>query len=138
MRHQLMEHEGDYKRMSPKSVNVLVTTTSQPTSLKRMDMVMTMEVSAPTGMQTKHGAQMLKASLRNGVHLSMYGAMLTLLVKTPKKLFTSKELIMKESSTGDNAQGMLQEQIKSLFRKLKMKLIQHSNLCSKVPKKLRM
>jgi hypothetical protein len=44
---------------------------------------MTMEFHAPTGMQTKHGAQMLKASLKNGVHLSIIGAMLILLVKTP-------------------------------------------------------
>jgi hypothetical protein len=103
MRHQLMEHEGDYKRMSPKSVNVLVTTTSQPTSLKRMDMVMTMEVSAPTGMQTNHGAQMLKESLMNGVNLSMNGAMLNLLAKSHKKLFIWWELNMKASSTGEHA-----------------------------------
>lgn len=117
---------------------VLASMSSLIFTFRRMDTVMTMDPHALTGMLRNLGAQMLKARSRNGVHLSMYGAMLTLLVKTPKKLFTSKELIMKESSTGDNAQGMLQEQIKSLFRKLKMKLIQHSNLCSKVPKKLRM
>ena len=62
---------------------VLASMSSLIFTFRRMDTVMTMDPHALTGMLRNLGAQMLKARSRNGVHLSMYGAMLTLLVKTP-------------------------------------------------------
>ena len=54
----------------------------QMISYKRKDTVMTMDHSALTGMQTNHGAQMLKETLRNGADPNISGAMLILSVWT--------------------------------------------------------
>jgi len=62
--------------LNPKTSHLL------PFSSKRMDTVMTMEAHALTGMQTNHGAQMLKETLRNGADPNISGAMLILSVWT--------------------------------------------------------